>query len=749
MVVRSVWESWPARWVSHLRASRPLRLLVLSGAVALAVLVVALLQYILMLRDKEIAAAQRELATLNLSLAEQTARSIQNVDLVLTSVIDQMKAEGIASPQDMVRLGTNQETHDLLKAKASVVPQIDAVMLVGADGQLLNFSRFYPAPGISVADRDYFQALRDTPTDRPVLGEPVQNRATGGWTVHLARRISAPNGRFLGLAVGAIDLDYFQRLYRGLRVGDDASSISLWRRDGILLTRHPAIPDVGKPVGQRRFLEVLAKADSGEFLATDGLDAGTRVVATRAVGAYPVVVNVTRTLDDVLRGWRTQVMTIAVAGLVGVMALVLALWALARQFRAYEAAAQAMAETRRAMAGREQAELALRQAQKMEAVGQLTGGVAHDFNNLLQALSINLHVIEGRCQDDRLALPIRMALQAVERGATLTQHLLAFSRRQPLRPERVDVAALIDRVAALLERTLGGVVRVEHRADPGLWPVLADANQLEMALLNLAINARDAMPDGGLLILEATNQTSRQATNPGNGGPHPTGSPPEEGVCITVRDTGTGMTPDVLARATEPFFTTKEVGRGTGLGLAMVQGLATRSGGGLTIDSQPGRGTTVRLVLPRAGLATAPPPAQQGGEAAPTATPETANACSILLVDDEDLVRGATADFLTQAGFAVQEAADAETALGLLERGTAVDVIVTDHMMPGMNGLDMVRAIRARNNPIPILMVTGFAEELRSDVAEVAEGLSLLAKPVVPQSLVRSIRAMASLSTAA
>jgi CheY-like chemotaxis protein len=200
-----------------------------------------------------------------------------------------------------------------------------------------------------------------------------------------------------------------------------------------------------------------------------------------------------------------------------------------------------------------------------------------------------------------------------------------------------------------------------------------------------------------------------------------------------------------VAHAFEPFFTTKEVGRGTGLGLSMVHGLATQSGGGVAIDSQPGHGTTVTLFLPRAtakvtALSPAPARALVG---------QTASLCSILLVDDEDLVRGATADFLTQAGFAVQEAADAETALGLLDQGSPVDVIVTDHMMPGMNGLDMVRAIRARNNPIPILMVTGYAEELMAEVVDVADGLSLLAKPVMPQSLVRSIRSMTAMNSAA
>ncbi len=734
-----------------------MRLLLLIGALALAAILAGTDQYIQILRDKEIEGAKRELATLNLSLAEQTARAIQNVDLVLTSVIDQMKADGVATPEDVARLRSDPDTHERLKAKASVVPQIDAVTLIGADGQLINFSRFFPAPAINVAERDYFVALKDHRTDAPFLSEPVQNRGGGVWTVYLARRISAPDGRFLGLAMGAIDLDYFQRLYRGLRIGDATSSISLWRRDGILLTRHPALPGVGKPVGQRRFLEILAKAESGVFLAPDGLDAGTRVVATRAVQAYPVVVNVTRTLDDVLAGWRAQVATITVAGLVGALAVLLALWALARQFRAYEATAQALAEARQAVEGREQAEQALRQAQKMEAIGQLTGGVAHDFNNLLQAIGINLHVIESRCQDERVIGPVRMALQAVERGATLTQHLLAFSRRQQLRPVIVDVNALTARVAELLERTLGGSVRVERRAAPGLWSAMIDPNQLEMALLNLAINARDAMPGGGTLTIAATN---RRIDDPSafnrpdsDRASLPVGVSPGEYVSVAVRDTGTGMTPEVAARAFEPFFTTKEVGRGTGLGLSMVQGLATQSGGGAAIDSQPGGGTTVTLYLPRAAAAMT---AVAGGAvaAAPAASLRAlagvaANACSILLVDDEDLVRGATADFLTQAGFAVQEAPDAETALGLLDQGPPVDVIVTDHMMPGMNGLDMVRAIRARNNPIPILMVTGYAEELMREVVDVADGLSLLAKPVVPQSLVRSIRAMASMNSAA
>ncbi len=741
MVADRAVDRWPVRWVAHLRASRPLRILLLIGVLALTVILSVTVQYILVLHDREIENAKRELATLNLSLAEQTARAIQSVDLVLTSIIDQLKAEGVTTSAEYARLKSGRDTHELLKARASVVPQIDAVTMIAADGHLINFSRYFPIPPVNVADRDYFAYLKDRNTNEPFLSEPVQNRGTGTWTVYLARRVGAPDGRLIGLVLGAIDLDYFQTLYRALQNGE-TGSISLWRRDGILLARHPPLAGVGQPVGPRRFLDVLAQGDSGVY-RTAGLGDGERVVATRAVHDYPIVVNVTRTLDDVLAGWRAQAWPIAAAGGLAAAAAVLALWALARQFRAYEAATQATAEARQAVEGREQAEEALRQAQKMEAIGQLTGGVAHDFNNLLQAIGINLHMIANRATDEQVAGPARMALQAVERGATLTQHLLAFSRRQQLRPVPVDIGALTTRLGGLLNRTLGGMVRVEWLPDEAgnreLWPAMIDPNQLEMALLNLALNARDAMPSGGTLTIATANRPGLGLDRRG-GSPAPAGLPPGDYVAIAVRDTGSGMPPEVAAHAFEPFFTTKETGKGTGLGLSMVHGLVTQSGGGIDLDTRPGLGTIVTLYLPRAERpaeepAAAPAPVEQA--------PAPAPACSVLLVDDEDLVRSATAAFLTQAGFSVLEAPDAETALGLLDQGRRVEVIVTDHMMPGMTGLDMARAIRARRDRTPILMVTGYAEELVAASTGAAIGLSMLIKPVEPHTLVRSIREMA------
>ena len=729
------------QWLAHLRASRPLRLLLLIGGLSVAVLLAATVHYIDRMHEREMEGAERELTTLNLSLAEQTTRAMQSVDLVVTTIIDQMKSEGIATPGDYVRRMGGRDTHQMLRARISGLPQLDAVTMIAADGHLINFSRYYPIPPVNVADRDYFAYLRDHDTAEPFISEPVQNRGNGSWTIYLARRISGPDGTFVGLVLGAIELSYFERLYKALQPDGDGS-ISLWRRDGILLARYPFLPDIGRPLGQRLFLEVLQKARSGVYLAPIGLNDGPRMVATRALADYPLVVNVTRKLEAVLSEWRIQAWTIGAAGTIGAAALLLSLWALARQFSAYEAATQAMKAARLAVEGREQAEHALRQSQKMEAIGQLTGGVAHDFNNLLQAIGINLHVIDSRSDDERISGPARLALQAVERGATLTQHLLAFSRRQQLRPIPVDVAGLVERVSRLLGRTLGQSVRIEVEVAPGLWPAMIDPTQLEMALLNLALNARDAMPGGGLLWITATNRTVAADAMPNlSAGDY---------VMLRVCDTGTGMPAEVAARAFEPFFTTKEVGRGTGLGLSMVHGLATQSGGGVELDSRPGRGTTVTLYLPRALTEPAAAPAGGMGPVDAGATGiaggevGAGGGCAVLLVDDEELVRTATAEYLVQAGFSVREAADAAAALALLDHGFRPDVIVTDHMMPGMTGLDMARALRARQDATPILMVTGYAEVLTTTAAAQEVALTVLSKPVEPSRLARSIRHMAA-----
>ncbi|WP_315765221.1 ATP-binding protein [Sphingomonas sp. Y38-1Y] len=344
----------------------------------------------------------------------------------------------------------------------------------------------------------------------------------------------------------------------------------------------------------------------------------------------------------------------------------------------------------------EAAQEALRQSQKMEAMGSLTGGVAHDFNNLLTPIIGSLDLLHrkglGSEREKRL---IDGALQSAERAKTLVQRLLAFARRQPLQATAVDLPPLVDGMLDLIGSTLGPTIDLSVRLDPDLPPAQADPNQLEMALLNLAVNARDAMPDGGELTISAARESVRE--------PQP-GLPRGHYVRLGVTDTGSGMDEATRQRAIEPFFSTKGIGKGTGLGLSMVHGLAAQLGGALTIDSAIGKGTTVALWLP---ISTVLP----DGEHQPNRAPRPGEARgTALLVDDEDLVRMSTAHMLADMGYDVVEANSGEGALQMVRGGLGPDLVVTDHLMPGMNGAQLVRELRELRPSLRALIVSGYAE---------------------------------------
>lgn len=360
---------------------------------------------------------------------------------------------------------------------------------------------------------------------------------------------------------------------------------------------------------------------------------------------------------------------------------------------------------------RKETDAQLAQAQKMDAIGQLTGGVAHDFNNLLTPIVGSLDLLRCRVKDDeRSQRMIAGALHAAERASTLTQRLLAFARRQALQPRAIDIGALIDGMVDLIQRSLGPSITVALEVPPNLPAARVDPNQLELALLNLAINARDAMPGGGRLIIAA----SRVAVGERNA----VGIEAGDYLRLATIDTGIGMDQSTLARATEPFFSTKGLGRGTGLGLSMAHGLAAQSGGILNITSQPGKGTTVELWLPISD--------EQPGEAvAATNQPIPARqSARILLVDDEELVRTATAEMLRDIGYDVTEAGSASQALSALRSGIGADLLVTDYLMPGMNGAQLIRELRSAGIGLPSLLVTGYAaagEDVPSDIPRLAK----------------------------
>ena len=364
----------------------------------------------------------------------------------------------------------------------------------------------------------------------------------------------------------------------------------------------------------------------------------------------------------------------------------------------------------------------LRQSQKLEAMGQLTGGVAHDFNNILTPIMGSLDLLQRRgLGDAREQRMIDGAMQSAERAKTLVKRLLAFARRQPLQTRAIDLGRLLGGMGHLVASTSGPRINVVIDVDADLPAVMVDPNQLELAVLNLSVNARDAMRDGGTLTISAKHQTVEFR--------HRANLAPGRYVLLSVADTGAGMDAATLDRATEPFFSTKGIGEGTGLGLSMVHGLTAQLGGALSLNSEPGRGTEDELWLPLS--ADNEILAQRLVEPANTATP----AGTALLVDDEELIRLSTADMLADLGYAVVEAASAEEALALLDGGLAIDMLITDHLMPGMAGADLAAIIRQRWPDTPVLIVSGYA-----DTDEMEFDLPRLTKPFRQEELAASIR---------
>lgn len=386
------------------------------------------------------------------------------------------------------------------------------------------------------------------------------------------------------------------------------------------------------------------------------------------------------------------------------------------------------------IAERQQAETALRnaqaalvQSQKMEAIGRLTGGIAHDFNNYLAAIIGGIELLQLRLklapQDERL---LAAARASAERGAALTQQLLAFSRRQALAPQVTDLTRLVSGAADLLRRTLGEHIIVETSLVPGPLPCLVDPNQLESALLNLAINARDAMPEGGRLTIATENLTLDERAAEALG----RDVRPGAYILISVSDEGAGMAPDVLARAFEPFYTTKEQGRGTGLGLSQVFGFVTQSGGHVQLDSAPGRGTTARLYLPRHADIGAARPSDTIGPAS-----REASGATILVVEDDDGVREFSVGALTDLGYRVIEAPDAATALDLLDRHGEITLMFSDIGLPGMNGRELADAAHRRHPALKVLLTSGYAPDAIAPQGALDPGLHLLPKPFTMAAL--------------
>jgi two-component system NtrC family sensor kinase len=502
---------------------------------------------------------------------------------------------------DWDRIAHNEELHRFL-SDLDTLPQIDEVWMADAAGRPVVSGRSSLIPPIDVSDRDCFAAEQ-----KRDVGIFVSQEQIGALThtpeFDICERRSTADKAFDGIIVVSARPAYFSEFYRTISE-DKRSAASLVRSDGSLLVRYPALSAPSVLGQDSPFMQAIASnPDHGLFGGRGETDGIERFFAYERVEGYPLYVAYGIPKRDVLHSWLANLINYSLFAVPASLALFGMTLLAVRQIQRHAIASWRWRTTarrlRREMNRRALAEAELRQAQKMEALGQLTGGVAHDFNNLLTVLQGSLEMLSGRQQSDQLQARVDTALRTVERGERLTEQLLAFARRQPLAKATIDLNAQLRRMTELLVRTVGSGVAISTDLAPDLWLVDADATQLELAVINLAINARDAMPTGGKLGIRTFNLGV------------PRGAVEErlkagDFVGLEISDTGQGMPPEVAARAFEPFFTTKEAGKGTGLGLSMVYGFARQLGGSASIRSEVGRGTAVTLRLPTVSPASEP-----------------------------------------------------------------------------------------------------------------------------------------------
>lgn len=670
----------------------------LIAAIVLPCLYVAVMAFT-DLKAREADAA--DVANRNARVAEEHALKVFDMNETLNArVLDLIQDE-----DDATLRRDEASIHAKLKAMGGGYPQVASVSIFGVDGQLVATSRMFPAPALSIADRDDFIGIRDNQMLEHV-SRVMMGRVGGESVFNTAVARSTPNGRFSGIVSIALRPAYFGKFYRELLGENSTVSLGLTRSDGAVLAWYPPRPNERMELAPTSPLReaYVSGTRSGVVRMLSGLDNQMKIVAYRRVGNYPVFVSSGYPIATIWAAWYRHVSVLVLSMFAPCLVLWGVIWLSLRRLATEEEAWerwQAEASMRRSI------ESAYRQARKMEALGNLVGSVAHDFNNLLMILSTNVQIARRR-GSPHLDREFSAMERAVKSGQSLTRQLLGVARKQPLRNEIIAFGKWLPACRDLLKASLGAKVAMTLDADADVWPIRVDAAELELALINIAVNARDAMPNGGTFAIHADNARFR----------HEDGFPiVGEFVQITLEDSGLGMSPDVLGRAFEPLFTTKSKGMGTGLGLPQVFAFCERAGGVATIDSAIGAGTSVRLYVPRA---------QGVSHAAETPRTPAANTASqglrVLLVEDNDEVAAGTEALLSMMNHRVTYVPNADAALALLEKSRAdnaedgaapFDVVLSDIHMPGkLNGIDLAEILQDRKPRIPVILVTGYAEEL-------------------------------------
>jgi len=699
-----------------MRARRDAALRLLKTMLAASIVIpVALFSYASWINYQDaIAHADEQLtASLNI-LSEHASKVFQSIDLAVTSV------DAIAGDLPDEQIKARQEAlHYQLTKLEKALATVDAIFIADRNGRALASSAIFPLPpDTSVADRDYFQAQAERNAGTYV-GAVLQSRATKERFFGVSRRRPADDGQFTGIIMVSVVPKVFTEFYKQL-AGDTSASFSLARSDGAILARYPAPPgDVTHFGPDSEFIRNIGRQPERGIVTTTSIDGTQRRIAYRKLGYSDLYVSDGLSTDEIYSRWIRLMASHLIFGIPATLFLFGLVLLTIRRTQAFYAEAER----------REVAEQALRQSQKMEAVGQLTGGVAHDFNNLLTIIIGNLGIAKRGVVEARAERALNNALVGAERAAQLTQRLLAFSRRQPLNPRVLDVNKLIVSISDLLVRTLGENIELESIGAAGLWKVEADASELESTLLNLALNARDAMPEGGKLTIE----TSNAYLDEGYCQQH-AGVAPGQYILIAITDNGGGMSPETIDRAFEPFFTTKEAGKGTGLGLSQVYGFMKQSEGHVKIYSESGEGTTIKLYLPR----------RDGNEAAHSvdepASSERGRAETILIVEDDDGVRQYASEILRDLNYQIIEAKDSATALRLLDADKKFDLLLTDVVLPGKNGRELATEVERRRPGTKVIFMTGYSRNAIVHHGRLDPGTALIQKPLIERVLAQKIR---------
>ena len=629
--------------------------------------------------------------------------------------IDQIEERVQGMDWDAMR--ASEDLHRYLARMARRQHLLTGIALIAPDGMVASTSNAFPVPRIDLSDRSQYTTAKAG--NRGIfIGEPLGGRVTGERVVIVSRARAAPAGTFDGVLAIGISLNRFSEFYRSITSVEE-NSVTLARTDGTVLTREPPITTgASKLTPNSGFMRAI-RTGIMTYRTVGELDGIERFHTMVQVGNYPVYVSYGLSLTALRRQWMMDLLLFGFFAAIASIGLSsVSLLALRRVRNEQRLVVQWQDEVHR----REAAEHALRQTQKMEALGQLTGGVAHDFNNLLMVISGNIELLKKKAAGAGADRQITAIEHAARNGEALTRKLLSFSRRGLAKATSIEMVPFAAKVVDLLKPSLPPEVEIVSQIPSDVWHVKADADDLELSIVNIVLNARDAMDNGGTVTLSARNRTLR-ADDPTT--EHLAG----DFVELSTRDNGSGIAPENLSRVFEPFFTTKEVGRGTGLGLSQVYGFAKQSAGAVTIDSTPGRGTTGTLYLPRSEAPPAKPVERAQGAI------KTSGA--ILLVEDNSAVAEATAAMLESIGCTVQHAIAAEPALELLANGAKFDLVLSDIVMPGgIDGVELARTLRTRYPTLAVLLTTGY-----SNAAQKAAGekFPILLKPYQIEELRKAI----------